>query len=124
MAKTIIGLNDAKAVKRYSGLLAVDVAKKGYWSRKFFGVGETASAPVHQLNELQNDAGEQITYDLSMQLTMQPIEGDNTLEGYEEDLKTGLTVRQTLYSGGADTAALRRAKAALEAEQQRRAAGS
>lgn len=87
MAKTIIGLNDAKAVKRYSGLLAVDVAKKGYWSRKFFGVGETASAPVHQLNELQNDAGEQITYDLSMQLTMQPIEGDNTLEGNEEDLK-------------------------------------
>ena len=87
MAKTIIGLNDAKAVKRYSGLLAVDVAKKGYWSRKFMGVGETANAPVHQLNELTNDAGEMITYDLSMQLTMQPIEGDATLEGNEEDLK-------------------------------------
>jgi hypothetical protein len=28
-----------------------------------------------------------ITYDLVMQLKMQPVEGDNTLEGKEEDLK-------------------------------------
>ena len=54
MAKTIIGLNDAKAVKRYSGLLAVDVAKQGYWSRKFMGSGPAANAPVHQLLELAN----------------------------------------------------------------------
>lgn len=32
MAQTIIGLNDAKAVKRYSGNLAVDVGRKGYFS--------------------------------------------------------------------------------------------
>lgn len=87
MAQTIIGLNDAKAVKRYSGLLAVDVARTGYWSRKFMGSGPSANAPVHQLLELQNDAGEQVTYDLSMQLAMQPIEGDSVLEGHEEDLK-------------------------------------
>ena len=87
MAQTILGLNDAKAVKRYSGLLAVDTAKQGYWSRKFMGSGPTANAPVHQLLELANDAGEQITYDLSMQLAMQPIEGDNVLEGKEEELK-------------------------------------
>jgi len=87
MAQTIIGLNDAKAVKRYSGLLAVDVAKQGYWSRKFMGTGPAANAPVHQLLELANDAGEQITYDLSMQLAMQPIEGDSVLEGKEEELK-------------------------------------
>lgn len=87
MAQTIIGLNDAKAVKRYSGLLAVDVAKQGYWSRKFMGSGPAANAPVHQLLELANDAGEQITYDLSMQLAMQPIEGDAVLEGKEEELK-------------------------------------
>lgn len=87
MAQTIIGLNDAKSVKRYSGLLAVDVAKQGYWPRKFMGTGPAANAPVHQLLELANDAGEQITYDLSMQLAMQPIEGDNVLEGKEEELK-------------------------------------
>lgn len=87
MAKTIIGLNDPKAVKRYSGYLAVDVARTSYFSRKFMGEGETSSMPIQRLTHLENDAGEQITYDLSMQLKMQPIEGDSVLEGKEEDLK-------------------------------------
>ena len=87
MAQTTIGLNDPKAIKRYSGLLAVDVARTGYWSRKFMGTGSSANAPVHQLLELTNDAGEQITFDLSLQLGMQPIEGDAILEGKEEELK-------------------------------------
>ncbi len=87
MAKTIIGLNDAKAVKKYSGYLAVDVGRIGYFSKKFMGVGEDASFPIQMLPHLENDAGEQITYDLSMQLKMQPVEGDETLEGKEEDLK-------------------------------------
>lgn len=86
MARTIIGLNDPKAVKRYSGYLAVDVARTSYFSRKFMGEGETSTMPIQRLTHLENDAGEQITYDLVMQLTMQPIEGDSTLEGKEEDL--------------------------------------
>lgn len=85
MARTIIGLNDAKAVKRYSGLLAVDTARKSYFSRKFMGEGETSSMPIQMLRHLESDAGEQITYDLSMQLRMQPVEGDNVLAGNEED---------------------------------------
>lgn len=87
MARTVIGLNDAKAVKRYSGQLAVDTARKSYFSKKFMGVGEDSSMPIQLLNALENDAGEQITFDLSMQLRMQPVEGDNVLEGQEEDLK-------------------------------------
>jgi N4-gp56 family major capsid protein len=87
MARTIVGLNDAKAVKKYSGLLAVDVGKRMYFERKFIGVGETAEAPIMQLNELESDAGEVISYDLSMQLTQQPVEGDDVQEGTEEDLK-------------------------------------
>lgn len=87
MSRTIIGLNDAKAVKRYSAYLAVDTAKKGYFTKKFMGKGESASMPIQMLPHLENDAGEQITYDLSIQLKMQPIEGDETLEGVEEDLK-------------------------------------
>jgi N4-gp56 family major capsid protein len=87
MGKTVIGLNDPKAVKKYSGYLAVDTARKSYFSRKFMGVGEDASMPIQMLTQLENDAGEQITYDLVMQLKMQPIEGDNTLEGKEEELK-------------------------------------
>lgn len=87
MAKTIIGLNDPKAVKRYSGYLAVDVGRTSYFGKKFMGVGEDSSMPIQMLPHLENDAGEQITFDLVMQLKMQPIEGDNTLEGKEEDLK-------------------------------------
>ncbi len=87
MARTIIGLNDSKAVKHYSAFLAVDTAKIGYWSKKFMGYGESASTPVQMLSNLESDAGEQISFDLSVQLKMQPVEGDDTLEGKEEDLK-------------------------------------
>jgi N4-gp56 family major capsid protein len=87
MAKTVIGLNDPKAVKRFSGMLAVDMARKSYFNKKFMGVGETSSMPIQVLTQLESDAGEQITYDLSVQLRMQPIEGDQVLESQEEDLK-------------------------------------
>lgn len=86
MAQTIIGLNDAKAVKRYSGSLAVDVGRKGFFSRKFMGKGDIPTKPIWQKTELESDAGEQVTYDLSMQLNMQPIEGDAVLHGKEERL--------------------------------------
>jgi N4-gp56 family major capsid protein len=42
--------------------------------------------PITRLTELESDAGDTITYDLSMQLKQQPIEGDNVQEGTEEDL--------------------------------------
>lgn len=86
MGQTIIGLNDAKAVKRYSGNLAVDVGRKGYWTRKFMGKGEVPTKPIWQITDLESDAGEQITYDLSMQLNIQPVEGDSELHGKEEGL--------------------------------------
>lgn len=87
MAQTIVGLNDAKAVKKYSAFLAVDVGRKSYFSRKFMGVGEEASMPIQMLTELQNDAGEYISFDLTMQMKMQPVEGDDVLENKEEELK-------------------------------------
>lgn len=87
MAKTIIGLNDPKAVKKYSGQLAVDIARTSYFNKKFMGEGENSSTPIQVMRDLESDAGEQITYDLSLQLRMQPVEGDNVLEGQEEDLK-------------------------------------
>lgn len=71
--QTIIGLNDAKAVKKYSAFLAVDVGRKSYFNKKFMGVGEESSMPIQTLPNLENDAGEQITFDLIMQLKMQPV---------------------------------------------------
>jgi N4-gp56 family major capsid protein len=87
MSKTVIGLNDPKAVKRYSAFLAVDVGRTSYFNKKFMGVGIEAQTPIQILPHLENDAGDQISYDLVMQLKMQPVEGDNTLAGQEEDLK-------------------------------------
>lgn len=87
MARTIIGLNDPKAVQKYSAFLAVDTARISYWNKKFMGEGEESPTPIQMLPHLENDAGEQITFDLSVQLTMEPVEGDDVLEGQEEDLK-------------------------------------
>lgn len=87
MAKTIVGVGDAKAIKRYSAFLAVDVGRKSYFNRKFMGVGESAQTPLQTLPHLERDSGDQISYDLVMQLKMKPIQGDATLRGKEEDLK-------------------------------------
>ena len=87
MSQTIVGLNDAKAVKKFSAFLAVDVGRKSYFNKKFMGKGIEAQTPIQMLTSLESDSGEQISYDLVMQLRMQPVEGDNTLEGKEEDLK-------------------------------------
>lgn len=86
MTQTIIGVNDPKAVKKFSAFLAVDTPKVGYWTRKFMGKGETSKMPVQTLTELENDAGDKISFDISMQMQMQPIEGDDILENKEEDL--------------------------------------
>jgi N4-gp56 family major capsid protein len=87
MARTVVGLNDPKAVKRYSGMLAVDIPKESFFGDRMMGEGETSQMPIQRLTELETDAGEQITYDLSVQLKQQPIEGDNRQEGTEEDLQ-------------------------------------
>jgi len=86
MARTIIGLNDPKAVKKYSAFLAVDSPKHSFFTSKMMGEGVDSGMPITRLTELESDAGETITYDLSMQLKQQPIEGDNVQEGTEEDL--------------------------------------
>lgn len=87
MARTIVGLGDPKAVRKYSAFLAVDVGRISYFNKKFMGVGVDAQTPIQMLPQLENDSGDQISYDLVLQLRMQPIEGDSILEGREEDLK-------------------------------------
>jgi N4-gp56 family major capsid protein len=87
MAQTLVGVGDPKAVKRYSAFLAVDVGRESYFNRKFMGRGADAQAPIQMLDSLENDAGDTISYDLVMQLKMQPVEGDQILRGKEEDLK-------------------------------------
>ncbi len=86
MAQTIVGLNDAKAVKRFSASLTVDAARKGHWTRKWMAGGPTATKPIWMLPDLEKQRGEQISFDISMQLNSQPIEGDDEARGKGEKL--------------------------------------
>lgn len=86
MARTIIGLNNPMAVKKYSAFLAVDAPKHSFFTSKMMGEGVDSGMPITRLTELESDAGEAVSYDLSIQLKQQPIEGDNVQEGTEEDL--------------------------------------
>ncbi|MFA6927389.1 MAG: DUF4043 family protein, partial [Bacteroidales bacterium] len=87
MGATIIEVGNEKAVKKYSAFLAVDTPRQSYWSRKFMGEGENASMPLQRLTDLENTAGDLISFDLSMQLKMQPVEGRAVLENKEEGLQ-------------------------------------
>jgi N4-gp56 family major capsid protein len=85
--RTVVGVGDPKAIKRWSAALAVDVPKNSYFGKKFTSRSEKPDAPVQEKIELENEAGDTISYDLSMQLRQRPIEGDARLEGKQENLK-------------------------------------
>lgn len=87
MARTIIGVNDAKAVKKWAGMLAYDTSQKSYWNSRFMARGSEAEVPVQILTDLETDAGETIAYDLLAELKMAPVEGEDILEGKEEGQK-------------------------------------
>lgn len=87
MARTIIGVNDAKAVKKWAGMLAYDTSHKSYFNSRFMARGAEAEVPIQILTDLESDAGEQISYDLLAELKMAPVEGEDILEGKEEGQK-------------------------------------
>lgn len=78
---TVIGVNDPRAQKLWSADLMVSVAKESYWTRKMMGKGEDAPTPVFIKTDLERNAGDQVQYDLSVQLTGDGIEGDTKAEG-------------------------------------------
>lgn len=82
---TTVGFGDAKAAKKWSGSLFIDITKKSYWDRKF--VGETDNHIIQRLTDLEQDAGDTIDFDLSVQLRNKPTYGDQRLEGKEEGLR-------------------------------------
>jgi N4-gp56 family major capsid protein len=87
MARTIVGVNDPKAVKKWSGLLAYDISQKSYFNQRFMAKGAEAEVPIQILSDLESDAGESISYDLLAELKMAPVEGEDVLEGKEEGQK-------------------------------------
>lgn len=82
---TTIAFGDAKARKMWSGSLFTDTVKKGYFSTRF--IGESDNDIIQRLTDLEQDAGDTIDFDLSVQLRQKPTSGDNRLEGKEEQLR-------------------------------------
>ena len=78
---TVIGVNDPRARKLWSADLMVSVSRESYWTRKMMGKGESAQTPVFIKTDLESEAGDQVQYDLAVQLTGSGIEGDTKAEG-------------------------------------------
>lgn len=81
--QTIVGVNDTKAVRHWSAVLAVDTKKDVYFSR-FTGEGENNI--IEEKVELTEDAGDTIQFDLSMRIRGGMTYGDNIVEGKEQAL--------------------------------------
>jgi N4-gp56 family major capsid protein len=85
--RTLIGVNDPQAVKKWASLMAVAINKASYWARKFVGEGKDARLPFQRIDDLESGAGEEVTVDLLMPMNMEPVIGDETLDGKEQPLK-------------------------------------
>ena len=101
--RTLIGVNDPQAVKKWASLMAVAINKESYWSRKFVGNGKDSRLPIQRIDDLQQGAGDEVTVDLLMPINQEPIIGDETLEGKEAPLKYYTDrLRIDQVRGGAD----------------------
>lgn len=88
MARTVVGLNDPKAVKKFSGALADEVVRDSYFQSRMMSSGAETSTPIRKITDLETEAGHLVSYDLSLNLTGAGIEGlsGDKLEGSEENL--------------------------------------
>lgn len=87
MSRTVIPAGDPKAIKIFSGMLAVDVPREAYFTGSMMGSGEDTPYPIMRIDDLESSAGELVTYDLSLQMRGQPTEGDDRIGGNMESLK-------------------------------------
>lgn len=85
MSSTIVPFGDPKAQKRWSASLAVETAKKSYFTRKF--VGTDSNSVIQRKTELESDAGDRVSFDLSVMLRNKPTAGDARVKGKEENLR-------------------------------------
>jgi len=86
MARTAILPTDPAAVKLFSAEVAVDAAKKGYFSGKMEG-SEAQKLPLVRKTDLESGAGDEVTMNLVAKLVGQPIQGSEKLEGREMRLR-------------------------------------
>jgi len=83
MAVTAFGTNDAQTVKIWSALTLREALKATTFT-KLMGSGK--GAIIQRLTDLEKSAGDQIKYDLLMQMTGAGVTGDNRMRDNEEAL--------------------------------------
>ncbi|WP_103173763.1 N4-gp56 family major capsid protein [Paracoccus sp. SY] len=81
--RTTLGINSPQAVKRWANELARDTTKQMYFT-KFIGTGENNI--IERKVDLEQSAGDEIIFDLSLKLRGDMTEGDDVVEGREENL--------------------------------------
>ena len=91
MAQTKI--NDAQAVKKWAGALFNSAIPKSFYGTRLMSsvksIGKTgamANAPICVINDLESGAGDNVSFDMFVQLKGRGTYGDDVLEGNEEDL--------------------------------------
>lgn len=85
MSQTVVSWGDPKAVKKWSSNLALDTLEKSYFNQKF--IGEGANNVIEEKTDLESDAGDRVSFDLSVQLRKAPTTGDKRVKGNGENLK-------------------------------------
>lgn len=80
---TNVGVNSPQAVKRWATSLAIETDKQSYFTR-FIGAGENNI--IERRTDLEDDAGDTLKFDLSVNLRGGVTVGDNVVEGTEEHL--------------------------------------
>jgi N4-gp56 family major capsid protein len=83
MAVTAFGTNDAQTVKLWSSMTLREALKATLFS-KIMGTGKRAI--LQRMVELEKSAGDEIKYDLLMQMTGAGVTGDNRMRDNEEAL--------------------------------------
>ncbi len=87
MSRTIIGVNDPQAVKKWSTALGVAINKESYFASSMMGMGKQSRLPIQRVDDLESDAGDTVTIDLLMPMNMEPVIADETLDGRTQSLK-------------------------------------
>ena len=101
--RTLIGVNDRQSVKKWATMLSVAVNKSSYFARKMTGEGKDARLPIQRIDDLEQGSGDEVTVDLLMPMSMEPVVGDETLAGKEQALKYYTDrLRIDQVRGGAD----------------------
>ena len=71
--QTKFGVNDPQEVKKWGTDLAVAVNREGYFSSSMASESKRARTPIQIITDLEKDAGLEVTVDLLMPMSMEPV---------------------------------------------------